>query len=56
MQNDLKSSTDIQDNAQLDAVVWYVSSDMNVKQELLDLVTLRETAHGINIKIHFMEL
>ena len=60
VQNDLKSSvafslaldesTDIQDNPQLAIFVRYISSDMTVKEELLNLVALRETTRGIDIK------
>ena len=59
MQSDLKSSlafsiaidgsTDIQDNPQLAIFVWYVSSDLTIKEELLDLVTIRETTRGVDI-------
>ena len=59
MRSDLKSSlvfslaynesTDTQDNPQLAIFVWFVLSDLTIK-ELLDLVTMRETTRGINIK------
>ena len=52
MQSDLKNSlafsiaigesTDIQDNPQLAIFVRYVSSDLTVKEELLDLVAIRK--------------
>ena len=60
MQNDLKSSfafsialdelTDIEDNPQLAIFVRYVSSDFTIKEELLDMVALRETTRGVDIK------
>ena len=59
MQSDLKSflafslaldeSKDTQDNPQLAIFVWFVLSDVTIK-ELLDLMTMRETTRGINIK------
>ena len=60
MQNDLKSSlafsiafdesTDIQDYPQLIIFVRYVSSDLTIKEKLLDLVAIREITRGIDIK------
>ncbi|XP_061468686.1 general transcription factor II-I repeat domain-containing protein 2-like [Rhineura floridana] len=60
MQNDLKNSlafrfaldesTDIQDNPQLAVFVCYVSFDVTVKEEMLDLVALKETTRGVDIK------
>jgi hypothetical protein len=60
MQNDFKNSfafslaldksTDIQDNPQLAVFVRYVSSDVIVKEEVLDLVALKETTRGVDIK------
>ena len=60
MQSDLKSSlafsfaidesTDIQDNLQLAIFVRYVSSDLTIKEELFDLVAIRETTRGVDIK------
>ena len=60
MQNDVKNSlafslaldesTDIQDNPQLAVFIRYVSSDVTVKEEMLDLVALKETTHGVDIK------
>ena len=60
MQSDVRSflacsiaideSTDIQDNPQLAIFVWYVSSDLTIKEKLLDLVAIRETTHGVDIK------
>ena len=60
MQNDLKSSfafsisldesTDIHDNPQLAIFVRYVSFDFTIKEELLNMVALRETTRGVDIK------
>ena len=60
MQSDLKSSlvfsialdesTDIQDNPQLAIFVRYVSFDLTIKEELSDLVAIRETTRGVAIK------
>ena len=60
MQSDLKSSlafsiaidelTDIQDNLQLAIFVRYGSSDLAIKEELLDSVAIRETTRGVDIK------
>ena len=60
MQSDLKSSlafsiafdesTDIQDNLPLAIFVQYVSSDLTIKEELLDLVVLKKTTRGADIK------
>ena len=60
MQSDLKSSlafgiaidesTDIQDNRQLAIFVRYVSSDLTIKEGLLELVAIRETTRGVDIK------
>ena len=60
MQSDLKSSlafsiafdesTGIQDNPQLVIFVWYVLSDLIIEGELLNLVAIRETARGVDIK------
>ena len=45
----LDESTDVTDNPQLAVFVHYVSSDVVVK-ELLDLIALKETTRGVNIK------
>ena len=60
MQSDLKSSlafsiaidesTDVQDNPQLAIFVRYVSSDLTTKEELLDLVAIREITRRVDIK------
>ena len=60
MQSDLKSalafslaldeSTDTQNNPKLAVFVRFVLSDLIIKEELLDLVTMRETTRGIDIK------
>ena len=60
MQNDLLSSnsfilafddfTEIPSNLQLAICARYVSSKMTVKEELLDMVALKETMRGIDIK------
>ena len=46
----LDESTDIQDNPQLAIFVRYISSDLTIKEELLYLVTIRETTRGVDIK------
>ena len=43
-------SADIQGNPQLAIFVRYVSSDLTIKEELLDLVTIRETTRGVDIE------
>lgn len=60
MTNDLKNcvafslaldeSTDIQDTPQLAVFVRYVSLDVAVKEELLNLVALKDTTRGIDVK------
>ena len=60
MQSDLKSflafgiafdeSTDIQNNPQPAIFVRYVSSDLTIKEQLLDLVVIRKTTRGVDIK------
>ena len=60
MKNDLVSSvafsitwdefTDIQDKPQLAVFVCYVSRKFHVKEELLDLVALKDTIKGVDIK------
>jgi hypothetical protein len=61
LQSDLKSCvafslpldehTDIQDIPQIAIFVRYVTNDGNVKEEFLDLISLKETTKGIDIKI-----
>ena len=46
----LDESTDVTDNPQLAVFVRYVSSDVVVKEKLLDLIALKETTHGVDIK------
>ena len=46
----IDESTDIQDNPQLAIFVRYVSSDLTIKKELLDLVAIRVTTRGVDIK------
>ena len=60
MQSDFKSflafsvafdeSTDIHDNPQLAIFVRYVSSDLIIKEELLDFVAIRGTILEVDIK------
>lgn len=46
----LDESTDIKDKPQLAIFVRYVSDDLEVVEELLDLVTLKDTTRGCDIK------
>lgn len=46
----LDESTDIQDKPQLAIFIRYVSSDESVREELLDMVALKETTRGVDIK------
>jgi hypothetical protein len=46
----LDESTDIQDNPQLAVFVRLITSDDNVKEELLGLVALKETTRGVDVK------
>ena len=46
----LDESTDIQDNPQLAVFIRYLSADVTVKEELLDLIALKDTTRGINFK------
>ena len=46
----LDESTDETDNPQLAVYVRYVSFDIAVKEELLDLIPLKETTRGVDIK------
>ena len=52
----LDESTDIQDNPQLAIFIRYVSPDLTVQEELLNLVTLGETTRGIDIKMLLTKL
>ena len=47
----LDESTDIQDKPQLAIFVHYVTRDVDVKEGLIDLISLKETTRGIDIKI-----
>ncbi|KAL4103366.1 hypothetical protein QTP88_018743 [Uroleucon formosanum] len=51
----LDESTDIQDKPQLAIFVRYVTKDVDMKEELLDLISLKETTRGVDIKIAFDE-
>ncbi|XP_065642542.1 general transcription factor II-I repeat domain-containing protein 2-like [Hydra vulgaris] len=46
----LDESTDIEDKPQMAVFVRYVTSDVLVKEELLDLVELKDTTCGIDLK------
>ena len=46
----LDESTDIQDKPQMAVFVRYVTSDVIVKEELPDLVELKDTTRGVDIK------
>ena len=46
----LDESTDITDLPQLAVFICFVSPDFIVKQEILDLVALQESTHGVDIK------
>uniref|UniRef100_A0A2S2PVC4 General transcription factor II-I repeat domain-containing protein 2 n=1 Tax=Sipha flava TaxID=143950 RepID=A0A2S2PVC4_9HEMI len=46
----LNESTDIQDKPQLAIFVRYVTMNIEVKEELLDLIALKETTRGCDIK------
>ncbi|XP_042144504.1 general transcription factor II-I repeat domain-containing protein 2-like [Ixodes scapularis] len=46
----LDESMDIQDKPQLAIFVRYVSCDESVREELLDMVALKETTRGVDIK------
>ena len=46
----MDESTDIQDNPQLAIFVRYVSFGLTIKKKLLDLVAIRETTGGVDIK------
>ena len=60
MQSDLKSSlsfsiaidesTDLKENPQLAIFVRYVSSDLTIIEELLNLVAIKETTRGVDIE------
>ncbi|CAM4611702.1 unnamed protein product [Lepidochelys kempii] len=46
----LDESTEVQDKPQLAIFVRYVSADVIVKEEMLDLVALKETTRSVDIK------
>ena len=46
----LDESTDLQDQPQLAAFTHYVNFDLVVKEELLDLIALKESTRGVDIK------
>ena len=46
----LDESTDVTDNPQLAVYVCYVFSNVVVKEELLDLIALKKTTRGVDIK------
>ena len=46
----VNESTNVTDSPQVTVYVCYVSSDVAVKEELLDLIALKETTRGVDIK------
>jgi len=51
----LDESTDIQEKPQLAIFVCYVTSNVDVKEELLDLISFKETTRCIDIKFALNE-
>ena len=46
----LDESCDIQDKPQLEIFVRFISTDCLIKEELLDIVPLKDSTRGINVK------
>jgi hypothetical protein len=52
----LDQSIDIQDKSQFFMFVRYVMKNVVVKEELLDLIALKKTTQGIDIKVVLDEM
>ena len=50
----LDKSCDIQDKPQLEIFVRFISTDCLIKEELLDIVPLKDRTRGINVKESMM--